>query len=507
MASIQFITCFILLLPALIFIAGFTKPVISIPVLIVYAYWLGIQFHQLLKQYRPFRQKINAIKRYFPELTIAVLATTLWLWPSGIGGIGYIHHDANMTNTTFYHLIHDDWPIWFTPEYLGDKFSYQESRPFVYYIGYYLPAALLGKLLGWTLGELSLFLWTWLCTFLVVLHSLLYIKQQQIYPKSYLYGLFLFLFCLYGGLDWWANSWLHATTERAELWDVPFLFLSNTRLLYWSSHNSLPVWLLMALLLENVPETGQTKLLGPALVSVLIWTPIGLIGVVPFCVLYLLLSTSQQKSNLFDRWSVGLSIVTGLLLATFITSNSFTFPVEWLPTASWLPRFTVKYLLFLGTELITTVGVFLLTQSRNTSRETRFILLAYSLLLLIPFVRLGIWNDWCSKTSMAALFVVSFLATKNAVSNGLPPWKQLVSIVLLFISTFTGGEELLAALQSFSINVHVVPHEFRDYGQYYVTEQRIGKPDSFFFRLFAKESGSTQAVKQQPGSSFPAIYK
>lgn len=497
MRSLSFVVNCIIILPAVIFIGGFVNLYISIVLLLVYAYWLWQRATEFLELHRPFNRSIDSLKSYIPELSVAALMTSIWLIPSGIGGIGYIHHDANMTNTTFSLLVSADWPIWFTPDYLGKEFTYPEPRPFVYYFGYYLPATVIGKLLGWKAGQLCLFVWTWVCIFVLFMLLLIHIKKQNSRVKAIAYVLFLILFCLFGGLDWWANSLLNVTSERSEIWSVPFVFLSNTRLLYWAPHNTIPIWLLMGIILQGMQEPWQAKMLGPTVVSVLIWTPIGLIGVVPFLLLLLVVSPREQRIHFFNGWSVSLAAVTFIILATFITSNSFSFPVEWPFNTGDSSAITQKYALFLSTELITTIGVFLLTYKNNSFRERCFIGLAYVLLLMIPFLRIGIWNDWCAKTSVASLFIIGFMASKNIVVGRLPVWKFTLAFSLMVLSTLTAGEELMIALKNFNINLSVVPHQFHTYGQWYATEQRIGRADSFFYRFLAKETRSNAKSKPE----------
>ena len=488
MRTFSLLANFTILLPAVIFIIGYVNPYFSVPFLLLFLYWLWQRVHEFGQHKDTIIQQIYSIKNYIPELSIAALMASLWLLPSGVGGVGYINHDENMTNTTFSLLINDKWPVWFTPDYLGEKFNYKEPRPLVYYFGYYLPAALMGKLFGWSIGQLSLFVWTWLCIFVLFMLLLMHIKQQNARVKPILYALFFILFSLYGGLDWWANSILKSTPERSEIWGMPFVFLSNTRLLYWASHNTIAVWLLMCLLLEGIKEPWQAKLLGPVVVAVLIWTPIGLIGVVPFLLLFFFMTPREQRIHFFNGWSIVVSIGLFIFLAAFITANSFSFPVQWLIGADNIAEFFSKYSLFLLVELGASVGVFIITYKNSTVRERWFIGMAYGLLLIIPFLRIGIWNDWCAKTSVASLFIIGFLAAKNIVVRRLPMWQMVAALLLMLMSTFTAGEELLIAISEFKINVRNKPHPFSTYGQWYATEQRIGKAHSFFYDFLAKEN-------------------
>ena len=50
----------------------------------------------------------------------------------------------------------------------------------VYYVGYWLPAALVGRILGWGVANFILFLWTWFGVLLTVLHLNLKLKTSLV---------------------------------------------------------------------------------------------------------------------------------------------------------------------------------------------------------------------------------------------------------------------------------------------------------------------------------------
>lgn len=488
--TVLFIAFCLLLIPVVPFVCGFLKPWITVGTMLLLTIWFGYNTRYFIKEQTGLSALGTSIAYVWKEILLCAVVTTAWITFAGVGGIGYRHFDWYIINTTFHQLVHNEWPVWFTTSYLGDKFTYQEDRPFIYYFGYYLPAAALGKLAGWPASRLFLYAWTWLCTQTVLLLIVLYVRKAYTSVSLFSCVLILVGFCFFGGLDWWGNLVLNVTPDRADIWSVPFVYFSNTRLAFWSPHNTLPIWLLLAIIVHDPSQKWASNLFGPTLVAILFWTPIGLIGAVPFILVYVFV---KKPFRIFlSPASILISLALFILIASFILSNSFSFPVEWLPTASWLPNFTTKYLFFLATELGAAALIFYLVREEMTSTEKQYIYLALFLLIIIPFIRIGLWNDWCSKTAMASLFVIAVLLLKGSINPSLPTGKRLAVGLAFALTCCTGFEEYIYAARHFKVDLRSTPPEFRDYGQIYVTEQLIGNPNSLFFRHLAKNVKTTK---------------
>jgi hypothetical protein len=150
-----------IVLPFLIFIIGWLKwyyaLIISATVLIS----LFFSFNQ----YEPY-PKLD-IKKYPKKIIIAFSVIILWVLFSGIGGFGYQNGDHHFRNAIFRDLITHEWPVIYDIQ--GIELNHPlKGKTFmlVYYIGYWLPSAVVGKLFGWSAANFSLFLWTVLGLFL-----------------------------------------------------------------------------------------------------------------------------------------------------------------------------------------------------------------------------------------------------------------------------------------------------------------------------------------------------
>jgi hypothetical protein len=95
---------------------------------------------------------------------------------SGIGGVSYQHSDHAWRNVIFEMLVVEPWPVVID--------SSVGSLPLTYYFGFWLPAALVGKLGPMAVGWAALLLWTWLCLviFVGLVRSLL--KRFAVWSSS-----------------------------------------------------------------------------------------------------------------------------------------------------------------------------------------------------------------------------------------------------------------------------------------------------------------------------------
>ncbi len=118
------------------------------------------------------------------HLVIVFLAALVLLGISGVGGYGYQDGDWAKHNAVFKSLVERPWPVVY-------RISSRDSVPLVYYIAFYLPAAYVGKLGGWTMANHALFLWALLGLVLAMLWFVALARRASR----------LLLFILFSGLD------------------------------------------------------------------------------------------------------------------------------------------------------------------------------------------------------------------------------------------------------------------------------------------------------------------
>ena len=275
-------------LPHLLFCAVYTY--LAIPVILFFLFWLkrpiGIPA-ALLVLWGIFLcckehdfQSVGSIPltAFQKGKIVAIfLLVSFWVILSGIGGYVWQNSDHDVRNEIFNVMVENPWPVYSnTPEH----------TPLVYYIGFWLPSAAVGKLFGMRAGCLFLVFWT--VTGILLCYALICLKRKKVslWP--------LLLFICFSGLDVVGTMLVQTDTldffgaAHLEWWASQFQFSSMTTQLFWVFNQAVPAWLACTFLfLYERPKNIFFTLSMLPLVSTFPF-----VGMIPFAV-YFLISRSK----------------------------------------------------------------------------------------------------------------------------------------------------------------------------------------------------------------------
>lgn len=398
-----------LVLPFLLFCLGFIKVYLAVPVILLFV-WLA---------YRNYRwHTLDERQLVIPYKTLAItLALTLvWVWLSGIGGFAFQNTDFHIRNAIFRDLITHDWPV----RYFSDPLSPTTPYTLIYYIGFWLPAALVGKLGGWLAANIALYLWTVLGILLAL--SLLAFKIKLSLPKL------LLLFVFFSGMDAMGIVLKLAAIpgsinpfwppiSHLEWWVTFLQYSSFTTQLFWVFNQAVPAWIVLAMLLTL--RERRTILLAWALSC--FFSPLIAIGMFPYLLLklpqQLLDAERMQEMPLLHRWAdfwqrlwadlkallspenvLGGGLVLGFSMLYF-ASNTQT-GVQAAPAGHDI-YFWLALILFVPLE-----GLILWIVVGNRQRKNLLWYLAGILLVITPLIRIGSAQDFCMRASIPTLFML-----------------------------------------------------------------------------------------------------
>lgn len=231
-----------LLLPFLIFCLGFLRPIIGIPVTVTLI-WI---YFRIIRQVKNDSRSTHQINK--KGLLVGVFLIVIWVIFSGIGGFAFQDWDHHGRNAIFRDLINISWPVNY-PE-LSNQPGMSTGSALVYYIGFWLPAALAGKLFGWNAAQLALFIWTLLG---ILLTALLLRKKMG---SSFMCASILII--LFSGMDIIGAGYaqlvspnhypaLWPPVSHLEWWSDHYQFSSMTSQLYWVFNQAVPTWVCMAI--------------------------------------------------------------------------------------------------------------------------------------------------------------------------------------------------------------------------------------------------------------------
>jgi hypothetical protein len=261
----------------------------------------------------------------------------------------------------------------------------------VYYVGYWLPSALVGKAFGWSAANFFLFLWTWSGILLTVLH--LNLKLGTSLLKTAL------LLIAFSGMDAlgailfpgdYPTLW--PPVQHLEIWAGNLQYSSFTTQLFWVFNQSVPAWLCIALLLTRPPR--DTALFAWSLCF--FFAPLASIGLLPYVLVEWFEQTQFNIKTFlqgirFDLLLAGALI--GLTSWLFFASNAAA-------QARGFQSLDLKDVLVF---FLLEGGILWLLLAPRLWRDPRWALTGL-LLLLMPFVQLGSGRDFVMRASIAPLF-------------------------------------------------------------------------------------------------------
>ena len=440
---------FCLLLPSLIFVIGFLKWYIGIPVAILLA--IAYLFTAKGTQHEAEHTLTVSVR----AMLLLVGTVTLWCFFAGLGNLWAQSEDWSARNAIFRDLIRFDWPV-----------VYQtKNAALVYYIGYWLPAALCGKgVLALTgdlttaffFGNLALLAWSVLCVLIVLLMVLLLVRAT----KKWQFCLAVSVFILFSGLDLIGTLYdCISIPKRFPLhleWWTAYQFSSMTTALNWVFNQSVVAWMaticflfekrvrnyafliVCALSSSPLPAVGLgIYMVGYAIY--LLWqaaregtvrnfvrdvlTPQNVIATVTLLPIYFLyyktnlaVNVGQAATELPPRdWpgiGILLALTVGLLIVALIRKNKdlpypkrlfvtlFAVLVFCMAVMLARPSVHVNYFFFLFFE----VFIFLILVFGDHENDVLFYL-TWGIAALCPLIHVGTNVDFCMRASIPVVFL------------------------------------------------------------------------------------------------------
>lgn len=475
--KLYFLTILYLTLPLVIFILGWLKPELAIPIVSI----IIVSGYLVLKN----SPKVTMLPADTPgRLKIILIFTVLFIWTmlSGTGGIfGYQNSDFATHNGRLHDLITYSWPI-----------VLSSGQTFIYYFAYYLPGALLGKIIGYETASVLMLAWTFAG---IMLLSLWIFRLLKIKPS----WIIILVFIFFSGLD--ALGYMLSTGEfflgrgikggkdGIEYWARGQEFLgynSNTFLLYWSPHHALGGWLTSALLFFEVVRKKRVANIIFIWVLSILWSPFVTVGLLPF-VGYGLAGNFRRMfsfQNIFGAGSVVL-----VLVPYFLAGSPFKNPQGWIwqqtVIVDFWPHLALFYLLEFGLY-----GLIAFDYWEVMTKEFRhFFLLALLVLLALPIYSYGFYNDLMLRASIPALFFL-FLAVSAYIINKGISFKTIViknsALKLLFVLLLIGSCTAVVEIARAGYNPFKrrPPTSIVDFG--FHSYQFLGSSDAFFYKYMAK---------------------
>jgi hypothetical protein len=421
-------------LPNLIFLVGWLRPWAAIPL-------VGLTLVSIWQFAR--RTDVVWTLRYSTGATLFIILFAFG-WAS-LGGAGHFfasNPDWLIRDKVLGDLTFTAWP----PAYsVVDGHAHILRTA----MGFFLPAAVVGKCLGIASVDITLYLY---CAIGCGLFFLLLPLPKGV--NTLMLGLLL-LTIFFSGMDYLGIVLITGTTPifplRLEWW-VPFSFSSFTGAMHWAPNHAIPLWLVTVLFYRHWGHRCWPMLLVVLLPLTVIWTPFATAAILPFVVL-----GAWRWFALGNRFSDSqISLVQGLsaVLLSVLTIRLITLDFAAIPilpgattAASWsldTDRIVLKYLLFILMEF----AILALLLWRGVRHSHGLFCLACTILVLLPLAKFGPSNDLILRLSTPCLIflLLALMAqiTHWASSRAWPQSALAIALVIL-VGAATPFNEMVRA--------------------------------------------------------------
>ncbi|MBU0758713.1 MAG: hypothetical protein KKF44_11705 [Nanoarchaeota archaeon] len=451
-------------IPIIIFLVSYLRPIYSIILILILWYSLYLFLRTELV---PPNKRIVRVS--FLKESGILLILILFVILSGAGNFMYQNFDYIKHNAMLSDMINRDFPVYYEDN--------GKAVPLVYYIAYYLPASVVGKLIGFRIAEIFIFFWTLLGLWFIVAWI------SVITGKRAIWAVLIFLF--FSGLDIIGNIFQNHTfviTDHLEWWVGRFIwqFSSNATLLFWVPQHALGGWLISAMIIfESMICKNSRNFVFLWALSPL-WSVFISIGLLPF-VLLALFNNKIKKTRTFQN-IVGAGTLLSVVGLFFLSSNGssqLSFIWESLGLGKTLLLLPLFFMLEAGAY------IFFMRKICRTNKVYRSWLTVSAIFLFcILFLKFGAANDLVMRASIPALFFICISVIMFMDSKKNRSLEKAALIALLVIGAFTPIMEMQRSLSTPKNDIHPDSIQAMEQG---LKEQYLGRTDSFFFKYLAKQ--------------------
>ena len=358
---------------------------------------------------------------------LAIAAAVLML--GGEGHVFYANVDWQVRDAVLADMVRWPWPF----AYAGFGAPEMLRAP----IGMYLVPALVGKSAGLPAAHWALLLQnSFLLGSLLALGSLLF-------PTTRARRIALCVILVFSGMDT-----IGVLLARPELvwpldghiddWAPQLQYSSMLTLAFWVPHHAISGWmggLLFLLWRRKMLPLGAFLTAAPLC---LIWSPLGVMGTIPFA----MLACGQAIAERSFRWTdLLLPALASLLVIPSLVYLGLDAGRVGARLVSVAP---ILYLLFETVEVIP-ILVLTLAFGRTRVQDSALLCTIASCLAIFPFVALGENDDFVMRASIPALLILALIAAERLAEAPQSRHRTLLMLVLA-IGALTPAREIYRAL-------------------------------------------------------------
>lgn len=396
---------FYVAIPVVIFGAGWLKPFLFLPFAVLLLLFSAGIFREMTDGHTP---EILFAKSSTGFWFVVFLASAFWVYLSGIGSLVFQNGDFWVRNPLFRDLATLEWPVVYDLSKQSETVQELCGNTKValsYYFAWWLPVAATAKLfhIGEVARNLALSLWAFLGVICVI-----YLLCRKLKRCTYIVPALMIFF---SGLDIIPYVFLNGkpgVTAHLEWWARFFQYSSNTTQLFWVFNQSLPTWMIAALLLQ----CKENRFVAALCSLTFAYSPWAMFGMFPYAV-----AASFQKGKikrLFHPANILVPLLMLLIFGTFYLASEGSKGViglVFMAMSASKRRILMSYFVFIFFE----VGVYFLLLGKRAFRyEYYFVTLVELILIPLFIVRDG---NFIMRGSIPALFFLMYYVIRRLCDN------------------------------------------------------------------------------------------
>ena len=413
-----------IVLPILIFFIGWCNPLVAVLGSII----ILVSFYFTCKN-APELWSPTSRKQWFFLISL-VLVALVWVCWSGIGALVFQNPDHSCRNPIFELLVTKPWPV--LAEFRKGFFSTVEN-PIVmtYYIGFWLPPALVGKVFNSVqIGYYAQIIWATFGVFLVFYYILASVKKKNYLP--------IFLFLIFSGMDFLGATllkkfYLYPLVRNIEWWLAGFNYESFTTQLFWVFNQALPAWLVTVMLLHEKNNKSILFLYS----CLLIHATLPSMGLFPIVAYLMLKNGNTPSKEWFDfnyikdciKSAFTFQNTLGMFLITVISYFYLTQNISG-GNMGIVPHLWFNILVYMIVYFPIEVGIYLAVVWRyNKNNPLLYLITAW--LLIIPHIQVGFTIDFGMRACIPSLVILFLFVAKTLDEGKIQKDKFAYTILIL----------------------------------------------------------------------------
>jgi len=449
-------------LPIAIFLVGWTRPYVAMACLSV-LFICAVRCCRQAKRELVLTNKEsdNGIRISLGMLELALFFFICIGYYAGYGRFTDQAGDWAKHNAVLADLVNKQWPVYYEN---GDEHSM-----LTYYIAQYIVPGVIGKLSeSFRYAEISLYVWNVAGIFLVFLHLISFIKARRTSSQLVCAAAIPF-FAIpiwfsrlvlkyftgnvrdYGhGVN--AINWYYASDNYGSD-GISLQYFDNFYHLRWTFPQVITIWLIIMLLLEYRSYVRYFVII---LLPGLLFSSLSFLGLLPLALGAAIERMVRERGRnfiqqIFSFENLSVTLTIGIVFLLYLYGNvtgdkpakvNFRWLVYTKSTAA-------GYLTFVMSIVIYALVLF------RDHRKDGIYYAAFATLLLLPFCRMGLWNDLLTRASIPALFVLMvyvllFLKQQfdSSKADFLNSGKVAVCLVFLSVGAYYPFHEFSACVDS-----------------------------------------------------------